>query len=286
MDAFLPPRAETKPPALKVPPLSCDCHMHIFGPAAQFPYTPQRSFTPHDALIVPYLRMAETLGLERRVVVQASVYGSDNRRTVTAVEEFGLDRTRGIVMVEAEVDRATLRDLDSRGIVGTRFITTVKGGPSLEHLPGVAHQIADFGWHIEMYVPRHLWPELLPLIKALPVPIVFCHMGGLSADTDRNDRDLCAMLALMAAGRCWVKLCGYRASVTGHPYADVAPLARRFIETAPERCVWGSDWPHTTLTGYMPDDGDLLDLLGDWAPDEATRARILVHNPTVLYRFA
>jgi predicted TIM-barrel fold metal-dependent hydrolase len=259
--------------------------MHIFGPAAQYPYAPDRSFTPPDAPTAAYSRVGDTLGLERMVVVQASVYGSDNRRTVAAVEEFGLHRARGIVMVEHDVDKKTLRDFHDRGIRGTRFITTVKGGPSLDNLPGVARAIADLGWHIEMYIPRHLWRDVLPVVADLPVPVVFDHMGGLSADTDDNDPDLKGILAALESRRCWVKLCGYRASVAGHPYSDVEPLAKRFVGRALERCVWGTDWPHTTLTGYMPDDGDLMDLLGSWAPDADSRRKILVDNPAALYDF-
>jgi predicted TIM-barrel fold metal-dependent hydrolase len=259
--------------------------MHIFGPQSHYPYTSPRSFTPHDAPVSDYKRVMDVLGLERAVVVQASVYGSDNRRTADAVEELGRERTRGIAMVEANVSPQTLRDLDSRGIRGTRFITTVKGGPSLDNLPDVAKKIAAFGWHIEMYVPRHLWRELLPKIATLPVPVVFDHMGGLPADVAEDDPDLQGMLRLLESGQCWVKLCGYRASIAGHPYKDVEPLAKRFIARAPERCVWGTDWPHTTLKDDMPDDGDLMNLLAEWAPDADVRRKILVDNPAKLYGF-
>jgi predicted TIM-barrel fold metal-dependent hydrolase len=281
----LPPRAVTKAPKVRAPSLSCDCHMHIFGPESGYPYTANRSFTPPDAPVPAYLDMAATVGLDRMVVVQASVYGSDNRRTVRAVEEFGLDRARGIVMVEEDIGLETLRDLHERGVRGTRFITTVKGGPTIDNLPGVAAKIAELDWHIEMYVPRHLWPELIPVIADLPVPVVFDHMGGLMADTDENDADLLGILRLLESGKCWVKLCGYRASVAGQPYADVLPLARRFVEAAPERCVWGTDWPHTTLADYMPDDGDLFDRLCEWAPSDRVRQQILVENPVALYDF-
>jgi len=279
------PRSKTKRPRLKAPPRSCDCHMHIFGPPAHYPYTPDRGYTPPDALVPAYLKMAGTLGLERMVVVQASVYSCDNSRTVAAIAEFGRERARGIGMIERGTSRQEIRRLADAGIRGTRFITTIKGGPTLEHLPDVAKLIAEFGWHIEMYVPRNLWAELLPVVARLPVPVVFDHMGGMLANTDPNDPDFTGMLKLLASGRCWVKLCGYRASLAGHPYADVEPLARRFIKEAPERCVWGTDWPHTTLEGYMPDDGDLLDLLGAWAPDAAIRQRILVENAATLYGF-
>lgn len=285
MQPCLPPRKETRKPKLKAPKLACDCHSHIFGPESKYPYTPNRSFTPPDALVPEYRKMAKTLGLERTVVVQASVYGSDNRCTAAAVIEMGLERARGIAMVDANVSKETLRELDESGIRGTRFITTVKGGPSIDDLPGVAKKVAEFGWHIEMYVPRHLWRDLFPVLKTLPVPVVFDHMGGLMADTADSDPDLKGIMALLESGKNWVKLCGYRASKAGHPYKDVEPLARRFVTRALDRCVWGTDWPHTTLADYMPDDGDLMDLLLDWAPEEKARKKILVDNPAVLYRF-
>jgi predicted TIM-barrel fold metal-dependent hydrolase len=285
MPAYLPPLTETKQPRVAAPPLACDCHMHIFGPESAYPYTATRSFTPADAQEAAYLKMQAAIGFQRMVVVQASVFGTDNRRTVDAVANFGLERARGIAMVDASVNQATLRDLTDRGVRGTRFITTVKGGPTLDNLQSVAATIAEFGWHLEMYIPRHLWGEGLPIVASLPVSTVFDHMGGMMADTDPEDADLRGMLRLLEGGKCWVKLCGYRASLTGQPYHDVAPLARHYIRHAPERCVWGSDWPHTTLNDYMPDDGDLFDLLADWAPDAETRRKILVDNAALLYGF-
>src|SRR5262249_39246956 len=191
---------------------------HIFGPDSQYPYTPNRGYTPPDALVPKYFRMLDTLGIERAVVVQASVYGTDNSRTVAAVAEMGPHRARGIGMVERDVDAKALRALAEAGIKGTRFITTVKGGPTLDHLQGVAEKIAEHGLPIEMYPPRNPWRELLQRVARLPVPVVFDHMAAMLADTDPNDPDLVGVLRLLEGGRCWVKLCGYRASRTGHPY--------------------------------------------------------------------
>jgi predicted TIM-barrel fold metal-dependent hydrolase len=280
-----PPRATVHAPRLKPPPLACDCHAHVLGPPSRFPYATDRSYTPPDALPSDYLRMLDTLGIERMVVVQASCYGEDNSCTVAAVAELGVHRARGVAMVGADVSDAELQRLDAAGIRATRFITTARGGPSLDQLPAVARKVAPYGWHIEMYVPTTVWPAVLPVVEALPVPVVFDHMGGMMADTPADDPVFERILALLEAGRCWTKLTGYRPSRTGTPYADVLPLARRFVERAPARCVWGTDWPHTNLDEYMPDDGDLLDLLADWVPDAATRHRILVDNPAALYRF-
>jgi predicted TIM-barrel fold metal-dependent hydrolase len=137
------------------------------------PYTPNRSFTPADAQVPAYTAVQKALGVERIVVVQASVYGTDNRRTVDAVATCGLHRARGIAMVDASFSKATLRSLTDRGIRGTRFITTVKGGPTLDNLREVAETIAEFGWQLEMYIPPHLWGEVLPVVAGLPVGTVF-----------------------------------------------------------------------------------------------------------------
>ena len=159
-------------------------------------------------------------------------------------------------------------------------------GAAIEQLSSVARRVAPFGWHIEAYLPGRQWAELADQVAALPVPVVFDHMGGVAANAGENDAGLKTILKLLDSGRCWVKLCGYRASVTGYPYADVVPLARRLAAHAGERCVWGSDWPHIGITGVMPDDGFLLDLLAEWVPDKRLRDRILVDNPAQLYGFS
>jgi predicted TIM-barrel fold metal-dependent hydrolase len=245
-------RDAIRKPSLVVPNGACDCHAHVVGDRAKFPFTPNRSFTPHVASYDEYAAVLGTLGIERRVIVQPSFYGFDNSCTLSAVAASGLDRARGVAMIDPATDSKALRALDDQGIRGARFITAVKGGGSLDQLRDVAKRIAPLGWHLQLYIAASFQ----------------------------------AILKLLDTGRCWVKLCGYRNSVAGHPYADVAPLARRFIAHAPERCLWGTDWPHTNVKDHVPDDGDLLDLLRDWAPDEAVRNRILVSNPAALYGFS
>jgi len=285
MNTCQPPRALVKKPALAVPPLACDCHAHILGPPVRYPYVPNRSYTPPDALPSDYLRMLGTLGLERMVVVQASCYGEDNRRTIDAVKELGLHRARGVVMVGAGIAKSELQAMHDAGVRATRFITTAKGGPTLDQLNDVAARVAPFGWAIEMYIPTSAWPDVLPVVEKLPVPVVFDHMAGMMANTLHGDPVFKRIMALLESGRCWTKLTGYRPSVAGPPYDDVGPLARYFIARAPDRCVWGTDWPHTNLEGHMPDDGDLLDQLGTWVDDAATLKKILVDNPATLYKF-
>lgn len=280
-----PPLSDIRPPSFEVPKNATDCHAHIFGPAGKYPYSAVRSFTPPDALPEAFLRMLGVLGIERMVVVQASCYGTDNRRTVDAIAEIGRDRARGVAAIDVNTTDAELKALDSAGIKAARFITTGAGGPAVAQLPAVAKKVAPLGWHIEAYFPSAQWAELASVIPTLPTSFVLDHMGGVAANETESDPGFKAVLRLLESEHCWVKLCGYRNSVAGYPYADVVPLARRLAALAPDRCVWGTDWPHTVVPGTMPDDGFLLDLLAEWIPDAAQRNRILVDNPARLYGF-
>ncbi|CAO3436418.1 amidohydrolase family protein [Azospirillum doebereinerae] len=280
-----PPRSVTRKPALIAPKTMCDCHFHIIGSPDAYPFAPQRSYTPPKADEADYLRMASTLGIERMVVVQPSVYGLDNRCTLDAIDRLGRERTRGVVLLGAEVDAQELRRLHEAGVRGVRFITFAAGSASLDDLKAVAHKIADFGWHLQIYVgPEHLL-DLIPTLKDLPVEIVFDHLGAVKADRPETDAALTAVLGLLDAGRAWVKLTSYRSSVEGAPYRDANWLVRTYAERAPDRCLWGSDWPHPHMSGFMPDDGDLLDLLLDCVPDQRLLDRILADNPARLYGF-
>ncbi|MGH7044351.1 MAG: amidohydrolase family protein [Acetobacteraceae bacterium] len=273
-------RFVTTPPKVREPSLACDCHAHVLGPADRYPYVADRSFTPPDALEDAYLRMLSTLGIECMVIVR----GTDNSRVTAAVTALGPHRACGVAMVGPDVAAEALRELDAHGIRATRFITTAKGGPGLDSLPEVARKVAPYGWHIEMYVPPAVWPDLLPIIDRLPVPVMFDHMAALCAGVEPNDPVLLDILRKLESGRHWVKLCGDRASVAGYVCADVAPPASLFLRHAPERCVWGTDWPHTNIAEHMPDDGELLDLLTGWTSGPAVRQQILVDNPAMLYR--
>jgi predicted TIM-barrel fold metal-dependent hydrolase len=159
---------------------------------------------------------------------------------------------RGIAAIEQSVSTSELRELNAAGFNGARFITMAKGGTPIEHLAGVAKKIGPLGWHIEMFVPTNAWPDLYGKLRDLPVPVVLDHMANITPDRRADDPALTAVMKLLETGRFWVKLCGYRVSLSGYPYADVAPVARRFVQHALERCVWGTDWPHTNNEGHMP----------------------------------
>jgi predicted TIM-barrel fold metal-dependent hydrolase len=281
----VPANARTNPPREKAPPGSCDSHFHIFGPYNRFPMSPSRPYTPPPALIRHYLDMANTLGLDRRVVVQASVYGTDNRVTMDAVARFGRDTARAVVVVDESVMPQELERLTDEGAVGLRLNVVSGNGTPVEQIESLARRVASFGWHIQLYMKGPVLKELAPRLARLPVPLVLDHMAGVDAADGPESAELEAALRLLETGNVWVKISGYRSSKP--PYDNLTPIARRFVAAAPERCVWGTDWPHTQFAtqAEMTDTGMLLDWLFDWVPDAATRERILVTNPAELYRF-
>ena len=234
-----------------------------------------------------YLDMLNTIGLCRTVMVQPSVYGTDNAATLDAVEEIGRHRARAVVVVDDGFGAAELAALAARGARGVRFNAVSGNGAPLAQLERLAARIAPLGWHVQLYTHPDALPELEPALRRLPVPAVLDHMGGVKAAAGGVEHPgFRALLRLLEGGRAWVKLSGYRSSA-GPPYADVAPMARALLSAAPDRCVWGTDWPHPSLhdPAEVPDDGELLDALGAWAPDGAVRRAVLVDNPARLYGF-
>ncbi len=284
MNPCLPPRETITVPAWRSPAGGCDCHFHIFGPFERYPLSPRRSYTPsRPAPVAAYRRVADTLGLDRGIVVQASIHGTDNACTLDAVAELG-PGYRAVVVVDATVTDADLRAMDARGARGVRFNIATGGGTPIDELDAIVARIAPLGWHLQVFTTAEHLAELAPRLGRLPVPLVIDHMGGAQAADGTETAGVRALRRLLDAGRTWVKLSGYRASA-GPPYSDVAPLARALLAAAPERCVWGTDWPHPNMAADVPDDGELFDLLGAWAPDEAARRRVLVDNPAALYGF-
>lgn len=280
-----PPRPPSRP-KFQAPPGATDCHFHIFGPRENYPLSPGRSYDPVEASVDAYLAMAAVLGLQRMVVVQASIYGTDNSCTLDAVEQFGRARASAVAVIDDSFDTQALRELDRRGVRGVRFNAVSGNGTPLDQLETVAGRIAQFGWHIQLFAQGEQLPQLADRVLRLPVPVVIDHMGQVATGRGLDSPEFQALLRLLGSGRCWVKLSGYRVAASGPPYADLKAPAQALIAAAPERCVWGTDWPHPHLESRpMPDDGVLLDLLGEWAPDAEQRRRILVDNPATLYGF-
>ena len=272
-------------PKLAIPAGSCDCHAHIFGPQDRYPYTPNRSYTPPEASTGAYFRMLGALGFDRAVIVQPSVYGIDNRCTHDAVVASG-GNWRGVAVVEPCVTDSRLAELHAAGFRGVRINLLFKGGLQMETLEQIAHAIQPLGWHVQLLLDGRDLPELAERLRKLPVDFVVDHMGHMPASLGTGHAGFQTLLELLRGGRCWVKLSGaYRIASKPYPYDDAAPFARALVATAPDKLVFGTDWPHPSISVPMPQDASLLDLLPVWAPDEATRRKILVDNPARLYDF-
>ncbi|WP_043364329.1 amidohydrolase [Belnapia sp. F-4-1] len=280
-------RALTSRPHWQPPAGATDCHMHIFGPYGCYPLSPGRSYTPPEASIAAYRAMCDTIGIQRTVVVQPSIYGTENEVSLDAVAQLGRDRARAVVVVDESFGLPALRAMAERGACGVRFNAVSGNGTPLAQIEALGARLAELGWHMQLYAHPTEMLALEPVLVRLPCPLVIDHMGGVkSGDQGLNHPAFQALLRLLRGG-AWAKLCGYRSSIAGAPYADVATMARAMIEAAPERCVWGTDWPHPSLASpeEVPDDGVLMDVLGDWAPEPSQRQAILVDNPARLYGF-
>jgi 2-pyrone-4,6-dicarboxylate lactonase len=278
-------------PQLEFPPRSCDTHAHIMGPRARYAYSPARVYTPPDCLLPDYLMMLATLGVERAVLVQPSVYGTDNTVMLEAMKAAG-NRFRGVAVVAENISDPELKKLDAAGVRGVRVnIVDVKdrmpGTLPMDSLRKLARRVAPLGWHMEFLMHADEFPDLDRAFADFPVDIVLGHLGYMKTDKGPDNAGFQALLRLMKAGRAWVKLTGpSRITTTGGlPYADVVPYVRALLETNPKRVIWGTDWPHVIIKTPMPNDGDLADLLSDWIPDARLREQVLVRNPARLYGF-
>jgi 2-pyrone-4,6-dicarboxylate lactonase len=279
------PDPHPRPPGFAMPAGACDSHAHVIGPFALFPLQRHRSYTPPAAPLPSYRAMHATLGIERGVLIQASVFGTDNSCMLQALARHR-NTLRGIAVVDADVGDEELEHLATTGVRGLRLNTLFKGGVHTEHLEAIAARIERFGWHIQFLIDGRTLSSLARRLERLPVDIVIDHMGHVPTAAGIRDPGFQALLALVRGGRCWVKLSGAdRTSSAGAPYHDTIPFAQALIDADPTRMVWGSDWPHVALPGDMANDGELLDLLALWAPEERTRHMILVENPGRLYGF-
>ncbi|MCP3890875.1 MAG: amidohydrolase family protein [Desulfobulbaceae bacterium] len=272
-----------KKPLFSPPPGSCDCHAHIFGPE-KYPYATNRSYTPPDALLSSYTSLLTTLGIDRAVIVQPSVYGTDNRATLDAVQKGGKN-FRGVVVIDENITSSELAQMHDIGVRGVRFNLLFKGGITLSAVHHVAEKIKNLGWHIQFLVDVSSFPDL-DVLQKLPVDLVFDHMGHLDTRKGVNNPGFITMLKMLESGKAWVKLSApYRLSCTGYPYQDITPFIKAILKTNPEKAVWATDWPHPAIRTPLPNDGDLLNLLVDWVPQQEVRQAVLVNNPSKLYGF-
>ena len=282
------PDYDTRPPKIKPPPGSCCTQAHVFGPADRFPYAEGRGYTPPDAPIGTYLRLLDTLGLDRGVIVHGSAHGNDNRVSLDGIAHAP-DRLRGVAVIDPDAPDSDLEMLAAGGMRGIRLSTMLKGAVGTEHLERLADRIKPLGWHIVLHVDdAKEIAELEDLIRRLPVDLVIDHLGRVRGSQGVGYPGFQALLRLLReTDHVWAKLSSwYRLSDLGAPYDDMTPLARALIEARTDRIVWGTNWPHPILWDVpMPNDGDLLDQFMDWCGDDATRRRILVDNPAHLYGF-
>jgi D-galactarolactone isomerase len=274
----------TEAPKLKAPANSCDCHHHIYD--AKYPVDPKSTLRPGDALVEDYRAFQKRIGTSRNVIVTSSTYGTDNRVTLNAVAAMGLDAC-AIVVVNDTVTDAELRKMDEQGARGMRFNLAQAGATTAEMIPKLANRANEIGWHIQINAPADKIMEIMPILEKVPSPIVFDHLAHIPEPEGVNHPLFAKVLKLIDQGRTWVKLSGaYADTKVGPPtYADSTAIAQAYVKAAPERCVWGSDWPHPGEREKKPNDAVLFDLLLAWAPDEKVRHQILVRNPSVLYNF-
>ncbi len=279
-------------PDFKAPPLSCDCHFHVFGPAESYRYGTDLRYAPPQAPLSDFLSLARVFGMERFVFVQPSAYGRDNSCMLDAMRAAGA-KCRGIVDIDENTPDAGLERLHVLGVRGVR----INVSPIAPEQPGLAESMlprierfnarfAEIGWQLDFLGPGWLTDALMPTMKKLKVDFTIAHMGMFLAKNGVHQPGFQRLLDMLrhGEGRCWVKLTGVYRMSTAPGFADATPFAQALIEAAPDRIIWGSDYPHLSFADKVGS-VELFNLLGRWAPDAATRRKILVENPQRLFGF-
>lgn len=285
-------------PRFKLPSGSVDAHCHVFGPAAQFPYAPERKYTPCDASKEQLFALRDHLGFQKNVIVQATCHGTDNRALVDALKASG-NKARGVATVSRDISDAQLREMHAAGVRGTRFnfVKRLADFTPREVLLEITNRIAPLGWHVVVYFEAQDLPQLYDFFTAvaddLATTVVVDHMGRPDVSKSVIGPEFELFVKMMREhGNIWSKVtCPERLSLTGpkalsgeqNAYRDVLPFARRLVETFPDRVLWGTDWPHPNLKDHMPDDGLLVDYIPHIATTPELQQKLLVDNPTRLY---
>jgi 2-pyrone-4,6-dicarboxylate lactonase len=286
--------ANPSTPAFKLPAGAVDAHCHVFGPGAEFPYAPERKYTPCDASKHQLYGLRDHLGFARNVVVQATCHGADNRAMVDALHHSG-GKARGVATVKRTVTDRELCDLDAAGVRGVRFnfVKRLVDFTPKDELLEIAGRVAALGWHVVIYFEAVDLPELWGFFTALPTTVVVDHMGRPDVSLPVDGPQFALFVRFMSEHpNVWSKVsCPERLSLTGpkaldgerNAYRDVVPFAKRIVETFPDRVLWGTDWPHPNLKDHMPDDGLLVDFIPHIATTAALQKKLLVDNPMRLY---
>ena len=271
-------------PNLMLPEGSCDAHCHIFGPAEKFPYHPNRSYTPPDASKDDLKKLHDHIGIDRAVIVHASCHGTYMDATLDAIASSN-GKYRGTSIVEPSISDSELQRYHDGGIRAVRFnfVKHLESVPEEATVKQMANRIAAMGWHLVVHLDAQDIVELSPLLLSLPVPFVIDHMARVKANEGLAQEPFVQLIDLMRHENAWVKICGgERISADGPPFYDAIPFAQKLISTAPDRVLWGTDFPHPNVKN-MPNDGHLVDLLGMYTDEEALLKKILVSNPDRLY---
>ncbi len=271
-------------PQYAMPALACDAHCHIFGPAAQFPFSPTRRYTPPDAPKAMLRALHAHLGISRVVLVQASCHGPDNSAMLDAIAD-SQGAYRGVAMVKTDVTDRELQTLHEGGVRAVRFnfVQHLGGAPDVPAVERVIARIAPMGWHVVLHLDAEDIATYRGFLDRLPVPFVIDHMGRVDASQGLEQPAFMHLLDLMRDERAWVKVSGgERISRSERPFTDAIPYAAALIKAAPDRVLWGTDWPHPNIR-VMPNDGQLVDLFARYTDDEVVRHKVLVDNPTRLY---
>ena len=288
VEATIPgPDPDTKTPKFKLPSLACDTHCHIFGPASKYPYASHRPYTPPDAPLEAFKALHAKLGVGRAVIVNASVHGTDNRVALDAVAA-SLGAYRAVANIDDKITERGLRELHDGGFRGCRFnfVRHLGSVPDKRVFERVLQMISPLSWHVDLHFDAVDIPAYAQMLERLPVRYTIDHMGRVKAADGLDQLSFRTLIDLMRRDeKCWVKVCGCeRVSSAGPPFLDAVPFARRIVETAPDRVIWGTDWPHPNAK-VMPNDGDLVDLVPLFAPEPELQQKILVVNPTRLFEF-
>jgi predicted TIM-barrel fold metal-dependent hydrolase len=287
LSSIAPPDPDTRTPAFKAPAGACDAHCHVFGPGKTFPYADARKYTPPDAPKESLRSLHDKLGIDRAVIVQASCHGTDNSAMLDAIASGG-GRYRGVCNAAADFGDDYFDELHAGGIRGVRFnfVKHLGGAPDLDKMWKIIERVRHLPWHVELHFDAKDLLEYENVIDAIPLPVVIDHMGRVPVADGVEQVPFKSLLAkLRGSDRLWVKVSGSeRISAAGPPFVDAAPFGAACIAAAPDRCIWGTDWPHPNVR-IMPNDGDLIDIIPKMMPDPAMQQRVLVENPARLFGF-
>lgn len=283
------PDPEIRSPKIAFPAGAVDCHAHVCGPADEFPYAKERIYTPPDATLAQYQSLLTMLGIERAVLVQPSVYGTDNRAMLIALAS-NPNQFRGVAVIHPSIADTELEAMHQAGVRGIRCnvvdVADKSAGLPIAQLTALAKRIEPLGWHLELLAHVNEYPNLASTFADFPIDLVFGHFGYSHAKHGVKDKGFQDLLGLLRDNKAWVKMTGpYRICDGDFPYEDMRPFNDEVLKANSKRLIWGSDWPHVMVKKQMPHDADLCDLFGSWVTDPSLRKAILSDNPCMLYDF-